>query len=228
MTDAILTAQTQKKLPGYIAIEGPLGIGKTALAKRISEHLHFQTLFEQGSANPFLEKFYQNPKQNALATQLSFLFQRIQILQKLQTGDLFDNQYVSNFLIDKDKIFARNILSLQEYGLYEQVYEQTVIPTQKPDLVVYLQAPAQTLLQRIQQRGKNLEQKLSLDYIEQINEAYSQFFHYYDAAPLLIINAEQVDLINDDLAFNNLLNYMLSIQNGRHYFNPSFFSEASL
>jgi deoxyadenosine/deoxycytidine kinase len=146
----------------------------------------------------------------------------------MKTSDLFDNQFVSNFLIDQDKIFAENILSLQEYELYQQVHEQTVIPTEKPGLVVYLQAPADVLLQRIQRRGEAMEQNISLAYIERINEAYSQFFHFYDDAPLLIINAAQVDLINDDLAFNSLLNYMLSIQNGRHYFNPSIFSEASL
>lgn len=216
----------EQELPSFIAIEGPIGVGKSALAKRLAEQLNCHTLFENKAVNPFLAKYYQNPQQNALATQLSFLFQRIQLLQQLPTEDLFQSRYVSNFLIDKDQLFAQSILSPEEYALYQQVFTQTQIPSPKPGLVVYLQAPSDILLQRIQQRSEPYEQSLSLSYIDKINAAYSQFFHYYDEAPLLIVNAAQVDLINDDLAFNNLIKYMLSIQNGRHYFNPSFFTEA--
>ena len=226
MNDNLIQLQQSDHLPKFIAIEGPIGVGKTSLAKRMAEVFNYQTLLEKADENPFLEKFYQNQQQNALSTQLFFLFQRAQQLNDLHQNDLFEPLYIADFMIEKDRLFAENILNSDEYKLYEMVYEQLAIEAPKPDLVIYLQAPAHTLLQRVQQRGVRSEQHINAHYLERLNEAYSRFFLYYDDAPLLIINAAQIDLINDDEAFNNLINYMLTIQNGRHYFNPSFFTEA--
>jgi len=225
VNENIIQLQQTDNLPKFIAIERPIGVGKTSLARRMAEVFNYQTLLENADGNPFLEKFYENQQQNALATQLFFLFQRAQQLMDLRQTDLFEPRYIADFMIEKDKLFAENILNNDEFKLYEMVYDQLAIEAPKPDLVVYLQAPAHTLLQRVQHRGVRSEQHIHAQYLERINEAYSRFFLYYDDAPLLIINAEQIDLINDDDAFNSLINYMLTIQNGPHYFNPSFFTE---
>lgn len=226
MNENLLQRQQTDNLPKFIAIEGPIGVGKTSLAKRMAEMFGYQPLLENASSNPFLEKFYENQQQNALATQLFFLFQRTQQLLDLKQKDLFEPLYIADFMIEKDKLFAQSILNNDEFKLYEMVYQQLAIEAPKPDLVIYLQAPAHTLLQRVQHRGLRSEQYINAQYLEQINEAYSRFFLFYDDAPLLIINATQIDLVNDDEAFNSLINYILTIQNGRHYFNPSFFTEA--
>ncbi len=214
------------EFPKFIAVEGPIGVGKTSLAKRMANAFHYETLLEDVDKNPFLTRFYQSPQENALATQLSFLFQRSQQMKSMPKDDLFSSCYVADFMIEKDILFAQQTLSADEFALYQQVYEQLNITPPKPDIVLYLQAPPQTLLQRINDRGIESEQHIHADYLSKINEAYSQFFHYYDETPLLIINAEQVDLINDEQAFISLVKYMLTIKNGRHYFNPTFFNAA--
>lgn len=211
-----------RTLPKFITIEGPIGVGKTTLAKRMAAVFNYQTLLENSDANPFLDDFYKNRQNNALATQLFFLFQRARQLENLNQTDLFEPVHIADFMIEKDRMFAETLLSKDEFDIYSQVFDKLRIDAPKPDLVIYLQASAHTLLQRVQQRGMRSEQFINADYIEQINEAYRRFFHFYDDAPLLIINAEQIDIVNDDQAFNSLINYMLSIQNGRHYFNPSF------
>lgn len=211
-----------KTLPKFITIEGPIGVGKTTLAKRMAEVFNYQTLLENSDENPFLDDFYKNRQHNALATQLFFLFQRARQLENLNQSDLFEPVHIADFMIEKDRMFAEILLSKDEFDLYSKVFDKLSIEAPKPDLVIYLQAPAHTLLQRVQQRGMRSEQYINAEYLEQINEAYSRFFHFYDEAPLLIINAEQIDIVNNDQAFNSLISYMLSIQNGRHYFNPSF------
>ncbi len=178
---------------------------------------------EDAEQNPFLERFYQNQKNAALATQLFFLFQRSQQIQDLRQGDIFEPVQVADFLIDKDRLFARLNLDEDEYRLYEKVYQQLVIDAPKPDLVIYLQASADVLTSRIQNRGIEFEQRISHDYLESINEAYSEFFLYYDDAPLLIVNADELDVVNRHHDYAQLVDYLLNIRNGRHYFNPTFF-----
>lgn len=211
-------------LPPFIVIEGPLGIGKTALAKKLASHFNHQPILEDNSNNPFLDIFYQQGN-NALATQLSFLFQRIQLLQQLSNDDLLQSSYICNFLINKDQLFAKTILSQEEYLIYQQVFEMSDIPKVKPNLVVYLQAPSSTLQEHLNNRSNQVN-NIPLDYLNRINQAYSEFFYYYDETPLLIINAEHVDLINDESAFKSLIETIVTVKNGRHYFNPSFFNEA--
>jgi deoxyadenosine/deoxycytidine kinase len=209
--------------PSFIAIEGPIGVGKTTLAKKLAYSFNYQTLLEEVGDNPFLEKFYQNGKQAALATQLFFLFQRSQKIQDMRQADIFEPIRVSDFLIEKDPLFARINLDSNEFQLYDKVYQQLTIDAPRPDLVIYLQASTDVLMSRIQNRGIPYEQGLGRDYLERLNEVYSEFFLYYDGAPLLIVNASELDLANSEEDYKNLVDYMLDIRSGRHYFNPTFF-----
>lgn len=209
--------------PAFIAIEGPVGVGKTTLAKKLAHTFNYQTLLENTGENPFLEGFYRNARQNALSTQLFFLFQRLQTIQDYRQADLFEPVHVADFLIEKDPLFARLVLTRDEYELYEKVYRQLVIDAPKPDLVIYLQAPPDVLLRRIRQRGVQYEQNIDLKYLEQLNEVYSEFFLYYDDAPLLIVNASEIDLTSDERDYHHLVDYLLDIRSGKHYFNPTFF-----
>ncbi|MCL4104383.1 UNVERIFIED_CONTAM: hypothetical protein GTU68_047345 [Idotea baltica] len=212
-----------RKPPAYIAVEGPIGVGKTTLAKKLAHTFNYQTLLEEAEENPFLEKFYRNDKQAALATQLFFLFQRAQKIQDVRQADIFEPVRVSDFLIEKDPLFARVTLDSNEYQLYEKVYQQLTIDAPRPDLVIYLQASTDVLQTRIQNRGISYEQSMGRDYLEQLNEVYSEFFLYYDGAPLLIVNASEIDLVTGDNEYNHLVDYLLDIRSGRHYFNPTFF-----
>lgn len=209
--------------PPFIAVEGPIGVGKTTLAKRLAASFGYPTLLENAEQNPFLEKFYRSPKQSALATQLFFLFHRSEKIQDLRQADIFEPVRVADFLIDKDPLFARINLEPDEFQLYERVYQQMTIDAPKPDLVIYLQASTDVLLERIEQRGVSFEQGISRDYLERLNEVYSEFFLYYDGAPLLIVNASEIDLANSDRDYSHLVDYLLDIRSGRHYFNPTFF-----
>jgi deoxyadenosine/deoxycytidine kinase len=208
--------------PRFIAVEGAIGVGKTILARRLAETFNYQTLLENPEENPFLQRFYQNQMNAALATQLFFLFQRSQQIQDLRQGNMFEPVRVSDFLIEKDQLFARINLDEDEYLLYEKVYQQLTIDAPKPDLVIYLQAPVDILSARIENSGMANEQGISMSYLRTINEAYSEFFLYYDEAPLLIVNAEEIDFVNRDSDYVQLVDYLLNIRSGRHYFNPTF------
>lgn len=209
--------------PGYIAVEGPIGVGKTTLARRLADTFNYQVMLEDAEENPFLERFYQNRKQAALATQLFFLFQRAQKIQDLRQSDIFQPVRVADFLIDKDPLFARINLDPDEYQLYEKVYRQLTIDAPVPDLVIYLQASPDVLLTRIEQRGIAHERHIDRAYLEQLNEVYSEFFLYYDGAPLLIVNASAIDLVQGERDYGQLVDYLLDVRSGRHYFNPTFF-----
>ena len=209
--------------PAYIAVEGPIGVGKTTLAKRLAASFDCQTMLENAEENPFLDRFYRNRREAALATQLFFLFQRSQKIHDLRQADIFEPVRVADFLIEKDPLFARINLDNDELQLYQRVYQQLTIDAPRPDLVIYLQAPADVLLGRIENRGINAEMTIERDYLERLNEVYSEFFLYYDEAPLLIVNASEIDLANSDADYMHLVDYLLDIRNGRHYFNPTFF-----
>ncbi|MEM6543634.1 MAG: deoxynucleoside kinase [Pseudomonadota bacterium] len=212
-----------RPVPGYIAVEGPVGVGKTTLARRLAATFNHEMLLEDADENPFLERFYRNRKEAALATQLFFLFQRAQKVQELRQSELFSPVRVADFLIEKDPLFARINLDTDEYSLYEKVFQKLTIDAPRPDLVIYLQAPTDVLLQRIQRRGIEHERTIDAAYLEQLNEVYSEFFLYYDGAPLLIVNASVIDLVSDTGDYQQLVNYLLDIKSGRHYFNPTFF-----
>jgi deoxyguanosine kinase len=209
--------------PSYMAVEGPIGVGKTTLARRLAATFGHETLLENAGQNPFLERFYRNRRQAALATQLFFLFQRAQKIEDLRQQDIFAPVRVADFLIEKDPLFARVNLDSDEYQLYQRVYQQLLIEPPRPDLVVYLQAPTDVLLERINSRGIAHEKAIERGYLERLNEVYSEFFLYYDDAPLLIVNASEIDLANDEQDYQHLVDYLLDIRSGRHYFNPTFF-----
>ncbi|MBT5293895.1 MAG: deoxynucleoside kinase [Cellvibrionales bacterium] len=223
-TLAVTELIKDREIPRFITIEGPIGVGKTTLAKRLAESFNYETLLERPEENPFLAGFYKNRRQNALATQLFFLFQRAQQIQDMRQQDLFSPVRISDFLIEKDRLFARANLEDNEFALYEQVYSQITIDAPKPDLVIYLQAPVDALMDRILKRGISEERNIDRDYLELLNEAYSEFFLYYDDAPLLIVNCADIDFINNDDHYLTLIDYMLNVRGGRHYFNPTIFS----
>jgi len=209
--------------PSFIAVEGPIGVGKTTLAKKLAASFNYGTLLEDAEENPFLEKFYRNREQQALATQLFFLFQRAQKIQDMRQADIFSPVRVADFLVETDPLFARVNLERDEYELYEKVYQQLTIDAPKPDLVIYLQASTDVLLSRIENRGLAYESGIERGYLERLNEVYSEFFLYYDDAPLLIVNASEIDLAHSEADYKHLVDYMLDIRSGRHYFNPTFF-----
>ena len=212
--------QDLKQAPRFITVEGPIGVGKTSLTKRLAETFNYELLLENAEENPFLDRFYQNPRQHALATQLFFLFQRAQQIEESRQSDLFEPVRVSDFLIDKDRLFAELNLEKDEYNLYHKVYQHLVIDAPKPDLVIYLQAPTEVLLQRIQKRGIPSEQMIESEYLNQLNRAYTEFFHYYSDSKLLIVNSAEIDLVANDEDYEQLVTYILSLPNGTHYFNP--------
>lgn len=204
----------------YIVVEGPIGVGKTSLAKRLATTLGAELILEQAETNPFLERFYRDPAGAALPAQLHFLFQRVQQLSSLRQEDLFAAVRVSDYLLEKDRLFARVILDESEYALYEQIYSRVVIDPPRPDLVIYLQAPVDVLLERIGRRGIKAEQLIERAYLEKLNEAYARFFHDYDAAPLLIVNAAAIDPSTSDGDYGELQGAIHRMRRGRLYFNP--------
>jgi deoxyadenosine/deoxycytidine kinase len=204
----------------FVVIEGPIGVGKTSLARRLCDSLSAEGVLEQAAQNPFLERFYRNPRAGALPAQLYFLFQRAQQLAALKQQDLFTRVRVADYLLEKDRLFARVTLDDAEYALYEQVYAKLDIQTPKPDLVVYLQAPVDVLLERIARRGIDYEQQIDRAYLERLNEAYARFFHEFEAAPLLIVNAASIDPINNQADYDELLAAINRMKRGRLYYNP--------
>lgn len=207
-------------VPGYMAIEGPIGVGKTSLARRLADAFACELILEQPEENPFLERFYQSRKQYALPTQLSFLFQRVRVLQALRQRDMFSPVRVADFVLDKDTLFAATTLDDDELRLYHQVYAQLSPDVPAPDLVIYLQAPVEVLLERIRNRRVPYERLIEPEYLKQLSDAYARMFYHYNASPLLIINVAQINFVERDRDFETLLNQIRKIRSGRHYFNP--------
>ena len=207
--------------PGFIVIEGPIGVGKTTLAKKLAASFDSEILLEGADENPFMSKFYESPKAAALSAQLFFLLQRAKQMQDLRQGDMFNPVRIADFLMEKDRLFAELTLDDDELKLYEQVYAQLTIDVPEPDLVVYLQAPVEVLLQRIENRGIHNERLIEAAYLQRLSDSYVDFFHHYSEAPLLIVNATEIDFENNENDYQQLLERLKSVNSGRHYYNPT-------
>lgn len=207
-------------LPDYIVVEGPIGVGKTTLAKRLAKSFDTDLMLELAAENPFLPRFYSDPKSVALPTQLFFLFQRAKQIESLRQTDMFKPVQVSDFLIDKDKLFASITLDDDELALYHQVYDRMTLDAPVPDLVIYLQAPADVLMQRILERGHDFERPINRSYLKKVADAYIEFFYHYKNSPLLIVNTNDFNLSDSDSDYELLLEHIRRLPPGRHYFNP--------
>ena len=205
----------------FIIVEGPVGVGKTTLARRLSESFNTELLLEGADENPFLNQFYNNTKNVAFQTQLFFLFQRAQQMQDLQQSDMFRPVHVADFIMEKDRLFAELTLDEEEFKLYQQIYQHLTIDAPAPDLVIYLQASVDVLRKRISNRGRDYERSMNSSYLNKLNESYARFFHDYTQSPLLIVNAEEIDLVNNESDYTLLLEQISKVKSGRHYFNPA-------
>jgi deoxyadenosine/deoxycytidine kinase len=203
----------------YVVVEGPIGAGKTSLARLLAHHVGGEELFERPEDNPFLERFYGDMPRFALATQLTFLFQRADQLSGVGQFDMFRQLTVGDFLLDKDPLFARLNLSDAEYLLYEKVYSHLKPQTPTPDLVIYLQAPVDTLIERVHRRGVDFERKISATYLTRLADAYSRYFYAYEAAPLLIVNSERLNFVDNPDHAKLLLARIRSMRGRREFFN---------
>lgn len=205
----------------YIAIEGPIGSGKTSLAKRIAAHLNAELLLESASDNPFLSRFYQDPKRHALATQLFFLFQRSGQVSGLQQNDLFHNAVIADFMLDKDPLFAELNLDDDEFRLYQTIFRELQPHAPVPDLVIYLQAKSSVLLTRVHKRGILYERSISLQYLDRLTDSYTRYFHRYEAAPLLIVNCEHFNFVDNDEHFALLMKQIAAMRSPREFLNQA-------
>ena len=208
------------KYSGYIAIEGPIGVGKTVLAKKLAQDFPANLALEQVDDNPFLDKFYEDPEKFALSTQLYFLINRVKQIQLFKQTDMFNTARISDFLMEKDRLFAELTLEPTEFDLYETVYASLTRDLLVPDLVIYLQAPLEVLISRIHKRGRHFERLIEADYLEKVSTMYSEFFYHYHAAPLLIINVSEVDFVANSEDYSQLLERIKVMNTGRHYYNP--------
>jgi len=215
-TDAI-SPETARK---FIVIEGPIGVGKSSLAKKMAHTLDSPTLLEKPAENPFLERFYKSPKRYALPTQLFFLFQRVRQLSDLKQEDLFSPGRVADFMLEKDPLFAQITLDDDEFRLYQTVFNNLTIDRLSPDLIIYLQAPVEVLQQRIKKRRIKYERDIDSAYLQKLSDAYTTFFHSYSETPLLIVNAAEINPIDNDAHYQALIKQIDRIQAGKHFFNP--------
>jgi deoxyadenosine/deoxycytidine kinase len=203
----------------YIVVEGPIGAGKTSLAHALARHLRADELLERPDENPFLARFYDDMARYALAAQLTFLFQRVDQLRGLAQLDLFARPTVADFLFDKDPLFARNTLSDDEFALYEKIFLHLKPQVPVPDLVVYLQAPVDTLVSRVHRRGVECERQMPEAYLARLADAYARFFYSYEEAPLLIVNSERLNFVDNPDHLALLLARIASMRSQREFFN---------
>ncbi|HVF64953.1 MAG TPA: deoxynucleoside kinase [Casimicrobiaceae bacterium] len=203
----------------YIVVEGPIGAGKTTLARQLAHHLHADMLLELPEENPFLARFYDDMARYALPAQLNFLFQRVDQLRSLAQLDFFARPTVADFLFDKDPLFARITLTDDEFALYDKIFQHFRPQVPVPDLVVYLQAPVDTLVERVHRRGVEFERQMPASYLARLADAYARYFYQYDAAPLLIVNSERLNFADDRAHVDLLLERIAGMRSGREFFN---------
>ncbi len=214
-------AYERNLIPRYIAVEGPIGVGKTTLATRLAETLRYPLMLEPAAENPFLDRFYAEGKRHALPTQLFFLLNRARQVTDLPADDLLGPTLVSDFLVEKDRLFAELTLDEAELDLYQQIHRSLDMHPPKPDFVIYLQAPVHILKRRIQRRGIAFEQTIEDEYLTALADRYTEFFHYYDDAPLLVVNAAEIDFANNESHFEALLSRVFHMDGTRQFFNPN-------
>ena len=218
---SIISTDLIEKYP-YIVIEGPIGSGKTTLARKFADRFKVNLLLENAEANPFLPKFYLDAQRYALPTQLFFLFQRSGQIRDLTQRDLFSQATIADFFLEKYPIFAQMNLNDEEFALYRQIYQHLQLQASKPDLVIYLQTPVDALVERVNHRNVNYEQGIPREYLARLANAYSDFFHQYEASPLLIVNNEKLNTAENDAALDVLIARILQIRGRREFFNPNF------
>jgi len=206
--------------PRYIAVEGPIGAGKTSLARRLATSLSADLILEEVAQNPFLERFYRDGQSAALPTQMFFLFARARQIENMRQSDMFATVQVSDYLFAKDNLFAEINLTAEELALYQQVVDSLDVAAPVPDLVIYLQASVDSLLDRIARRGIGFERAINRRYLEKLAESYARFFHSYNDGPLLIVNASDIDPVNNDADYEQLFRQIESTTGGRHFYNP--------
>jgi deoxyguanosine kinase len=203
----------------YLVVEGPIGAGKTSLARLLADRLSADMMLEDPDANPFLPGFYRDMSRHALSTQLFFLFQRVNQVAELKQRELFERLIVADFLLEKDPLFARLTLNDAEFQLYTQIYQHVRVQAPQPDLVIYLQAPVEALLERIQRRGIRMERSISEDYLRRLAESYAQFFHQFDASPLLIVNSANLNFVDRPHDLDLLIERIGNLRGPRAFFS---------
>lgn len=211
---------TEPKTPRYIAIEGPIGVGKSSLAKILAQKYASRLVKEEVAGNPFLERFYENPRKFAFQTQLFFLLSRYRQQRELAQGDLFDGGLVCDYILAKDKIFALINLEDDEVSLYESIYKLLVSTLPKPDLVIYLQARPEVLLSRVRKRGIAYERNISLDYLRTLSDAYNEYFFHYNETPLLVVNTSEIDFVESPRDLEHLVREVKSVKRGTQHYIP--------
>ena len=203
----------------YLVVEGPIGAGKTSLARRLASRLSADALLEQPGENPFIARFYRDMARYALPTQLFFLFQRARMVEPLKQPDMFSRPTVADFLLDKDLLFARVTLSGDEFALYQKIYDSLRPQAPAPDLVVYLQAQPGVLAERVRRRAAGFERGISEEYLALLAESYARFFYHYTAAPVLIVNSENLNFVERDADFDLLVSRIRGMKSRREFFS---------
>ena len=210
----------ERIIPRYMAIEGAIGVGKTSLAKILANQFGWRLVQEEVGHNPFLERFYENPRKFAFQTQLFFLLSRYRQQRELAQGNLFEKGVVSDYVLAKDKIFALINLEDDEIALYDSIYRLLVPTVPRPDMVIYLQARPEVLLSRVRKRGVEYERNISLDYLKTLSDAYNEYFFHYNETPLLVVNTSEIDFVESPRDLEHLVREVKSVKRGTHHYIP--------